>query len=116
MRHSAQRTRKSNKDFACTTLDVWDRLRIAIEYSLSDNAVLDTIIENLVAAIHDNSGGISQKMLDAFVLPQHAQGTLQLLLGHPGDIGGSEGREVHRYGPDACKLSSQNSTCRRKTS
>jgi hypothetical protein len=29
----AQRTRKSNKDFTCTTLDVWDRLHIAIEYS-----------------------------------------------------------------------------------
>ena len=55
----AQRTRKSNKDFTCTTLDVWDRLHIAIEYSLSDNAVLDTIIENLVAAIHENSDDIS---------------------------------------------------------
>jgi hypothetical protein len=63
----AQRTRKSNKDFTCTTLGVWDRLHIAIEYSLSDNAVLDTIIENLVAAIHENSDDISQKMLDGFV-------------------------------------------------
>jgi hypothetical protein len=63
----AQRTRKSNKDFTCTTLDVWDRLHIAIEYSLSDNAVLDTIIEDLVAAIHKNSDDISQKMLDEFV-------------------------------------------------
>jgi hypothetical protein len=27
----AQRTRKSNKDFVCTTLGVWDRLHIALE-------------------------------------------------------------------------------------
>jgi hypothetical protein len=63
----AQRTRKSNKDFVCTTLDIWDRLHIALEYSLTDNAVLDTIIENLVAAIHENADEISQKMLDDFV-------------------------------------------------
>jgi hypothetical protein len=63
----AQRARKSNKDFTCTTLDVWNRLHIAIEYSLSDNAVLDTTIENLVAAIHKNSDDIDQKMLDDFV-------------------------------------------------
>ena len=63
----AQRTRKSNKDFTCTTLDVWDRLHIAIEYSLPNNAVLDTIIEDLVATIHKNSDDITQKMLDKFV-------------------------------------------------
>jgi hypothetical protein len=63
----AQRTRKSNKNFVCTTLDIWDRLHIALEYSLTDNAVLDTIIENLVAAIHENDDNISQKMLDDFV-------------------------------------------------
>jgi hypothetical protein len=63
----AQRTRKSNKDFVYTTLDIWDRLHISLEYSLADNAVLDTAIENLVAAIHDNGDGITQKMLDDFV-------------------------------------------------
>jgi hypothetical protein len=63
----AQRTQKSNKHFVSTTLDIWDRLHIALEYSLTDNAVLDTIIENLVAAIHDNSDDISQKILDDFV-------------------------------------------------
>jgi hypothetical protein len=63
----AQRTRKSNKSSVCTTLDIWDRLHIALEYSLTDNAVLDTIIENLVAAIHENDDDISQKMLDDFV-------------------------------------------------
>jgi hypothetical protein len=59
----AQRTRKSNNDFTCTALDVWDRLHIAIECSLTDNAVLDTIIENLVAAIHKNSYDISQDVI-----------------------------------------------------
>jgi hypothetical protein len=63
----AQRTQKSNKNFVCTALDIWDRLHTALEYSLTDNAVLDTIIENLVAAIHDNDGDITQKMLDDFV-------------------------------------------------
>jgi hypothetical protein len=63
----AQRTRKSNKDFMCTTLDIWDRLHISLGYSLTDNAVLDALIENLVAAIHENSDDITQKVLDDFV-------------------------------------------------
>jgi hypothetical protein len=33
----AQRTRKLNKDFVFTTLDIWDRLHISLEYSLTDN-------------------------------------------------------------------------------
>jgi hypothetical protein len=38
----AQRTRKSNKDFVYTTLDIWNRLHISLEYSLTNNAVLGT--------------------------------------------------------------------------
>jgi hypothetical protein len=63
----AQRTRTPNKDFMSTALDIWDRLHISLEYSLTDNAVLGTAIENLVAAIHKNSDDITQKMLDDFV-------------------------------------------------
>ena len=59
----AQRTRKSNKDFLYTALDIWDRLHISLEYSLNNNAVLDTMIEDLVAAIHKNSDDITQKVL-----------------------------------------------------
>jgi hypothetical protein len=59
----AQRTRKSNIFFVYTALDIWDRLHISLEYPLTDNAVLDTIIENLVAAIHDSGDDITQKML-----------------------------------------------------
>jgi hypothetical protein len=49
----AQRTRKSNKDFVYTALDIWDRLHISLECALNNNAVLGTMIEDLVAASCD---------------------------------------------------------------
>jgi hypothetical protein len=62
-----KRTRKSNKDFVYTTLDIWYRLHISLECSLNNNTVLDTMIENLVATTHKKSDDVTPAVLEEFV-------------------------------------------------